>query len=257
MAIAECAKPILLLICSGSSCMSLTCKKRLVESCQVHPRDTFRCCFRATSRPPSPLWHDELAGKVFRIAGWIWIVRASLVAGGVKNCRSGEDSYPLADEKSALRLRGENIYFTEHGVKTWRAEDGGGGGGDGNELCGTAVLSWQEGMTEHLHKARLSPVNYSWIMESVQLGSLCVCVRNKTGMCTQSFVCTQGFMSDTCSCLFFLLWLPNKIYMNAANSWDVFHAYLPAFLCVFFFYHENKKMQMIKTTQIYIHTYDA
>lgn len=45
-------------------------------------------------------------------------MRASLVAGGVKNCRSGEDCYPLADEKSALRLRGENIYFTEHGVKT-------------------------------------------------------------------------------------------------------------------------------------------
>lgn len=48
--------------------------------------------------------------------------------------------------------------------------------------------------------------------------TLCVCVCNKTGMCTQSFVCTQGFMSDTCRCLFFLLWLPNKIYMNAANS---------------------------------------
>lgn len=176
MAIAECAKPILLLICSGSSCMSLTCKKRLVESCQVHPRDTFRCCFRATSRPPSPLWHDELAGKVFRVAGWIWIVRASLVAGGVKNCRSGEDSYPLTDEKSALRLRGENIYFTEHGVKTWRAEDGGGGGGDGNELCGTAVLSWQEGMTEHLHKARLSCellVNYGVCPARL---TLCVCV---------------------------------------------------------------------------------
>lgn len=29
MAIAECAKAILLLICSGSSCMSLTCKKSL------------------------------------------------------------------------------------------------------------------------------------------------------------------------------------------------------------------------------------
>lgn len=242
MAIAECAKPILLLICSGSSCMSLTCKKRLVESCQVHPCDTFRCCFRATSCPPSPLWHDELAGKVFRVAGWIWIVRASLVAGGVKNCRSGEDSYPLADEKSALRLRGENIYFTEHGVKTWRAEDGGGGGGDGNELCGTAVLSWQEGMTEHLHKARLSPVNYSWIMESVQLGSLCVCVCVTKQACAHRASCAFRDLCQThVAVWFFLLWLPNKIYMNAANSWDVLHAYLPAFLCVFFFYHENKK----------------
>lgn len=47
-------------------------------------------------------------------------MRASLVAatGGIKNCRTGEDSYLASDEKSALRLRGENIYFTEHGVKT-------------------------------------------------------------------------------------------------------------------------------------------
>lgn len=235
MAIAECAKPILLLICSGSSCMSLTCKKRLVESCQVHPRDTFRCCFRATSRPPSPLWHDELAGKVFRVAGWIWIVRASLVAGGVKNCRSGEDSYPLADEKSALRLRGENIYFTEHGVKTWRAEDGGGGGGgDGNELCGTAVLSWQEGMTEHLHKARLSPVNYSWIMESVQLGSLCVCVCVTKQACAHRASCA---LRDLCQthvdvCFFYFgfqiqfTWMRQILEMSCTLIFQLF--------CVFF-----------------------
>ena len=93
---------------------------------------------------------------------------------------------PAADEKSALWLGGEKYIF----YRAWRGDvkSQGWGGGNENELCGTAVLSWQEGMTEHLHRPRLSAATYLWIMESVQWTALCVWL---TFMCSPNFVCMK------------------------------------------------------------------
>lgn len=157
--------------------------------CSLQARLLFRCCSTATFHPRRD---DELEVKsqallfLARLGLCAWVVAAT---GRMKNRCSGESSRPAADEKSVLRLRGKNTYFTEHGEETWRAKDE--VEGIKNYLCGTAVLSWQEELTEHLHKAWLSTANYLWIIDSVQPCAACEC--NKPP-CAHITLCVRSIL---------------------------------------------------------------
>lgn len=118
------------------------------------------------------------------------------------------------------RAQGEKYIF----YRAWRGDmrSRGWSGGNENELCGTAVLSWQEEMTEHLLKARLSPADYLRIMESVQ----------STAPCVQS----------TQICTYMLLWIYvertppffYEIYTNAESALLVFLHSCPMYGVYFF-----------------------
>lgn len=74
--------------------------------------------------PSAQIWWT--GSQSFSVAGWTGTVCASAAAltGGIKHCSSADSPQPVADEKPVLKLWGEkNTYFTERGVKSWRAED--------------------------------------------------------------------------------------------------------------------------------------
>ncbi len=139
---------------------------------KVHPHWIFRWLFKGSL---SLLRHAALTVKPQDLSCWLvrdrvcfscccdrWSEELQLWRVSPSCCRWEISSW----------AQGEKYIF----YRAWRGDmksRGWGGGNEKNELCGTAVLSWQEGMTDSLHKARLSPANYLWIMEFVQSTALC------------------------------------------------------------------------------------